>query len=229
MDTSQPNLTQQLILSKEYPRIDMVEHKHLPIIVAKIKQAEGLLRVDEIGKYVTIRMVMLGGIMRNKVISESDAIPCSSRDSNSSVIKDDDLSDVEKAYKDNALCFNTSSTSMYIKGNTFTPQVKQVYLLILPCSLKEGCASMDEMLMAQLFFVRYKLSTDLSNKEKPFSYQSFGDDLYELNNQHQQRIKVKFENIYLKDKKGMWWPEKQWPMMSKISSMSNYLGNRDPN
>ena len=174
-------------------------------------------------------MVMLGGIMKNKVLNHVDAVACSDLNSSNSILQDDKLSEVEQAYKGNALCFNTSNLTMHIKGNTFTPNVKQVYLLILPCSLDKGCATVDELLMAQLFFVRYKLATDLSNKDHPFSYQSFGDDLYELNNHHGQRIKVKFENINLKDKKGMWWPEKQWPMMSKIQSMSIYLSNRDPN
>ena len=75
------------------------------------------------------------------------------------------------------ICFDTKGKDLSVESELFDMNVKQLTINILPCLLSSGCKSAAEVNNLRAYFVRQKVTTNLSNVDTPFSYSPFEDDV----------------------------------------------------
>ena len=212
--TNNPNLSVEVSSSNNYPRIDMLADRHVPVLFF-YRDLSVNLNGKDVLRYVTVRSKFTSYIQRldgqgqpvTEVLEQSfDYVPCSQLGDQAKVRRmvTSDSSYLNKLVGDFGLCIDDRGQELFIQGTGSDAHFRANNLEIYPCSLGPDCLATSPEILARISFVLSKPvpNLNLSNLERPVSYYSSFDDLYNLNPATGQRINLKLMASEIYDDKG---------------------------
>lgn len=215
--TDNPTISEYVRVNNKYEKIDLVSEKLMPIIYFYLDEVIPM-KVEDLSKYVTMRMTLL---KYNTTTSSSgtqeaqtEYYPMEVR-SCGSLIKEGAkylrLPDPDDGYlyelsKNYGLCVKASDREATISGRLSDSLFEMAQLEILPCSLPSGCAPYEEVKRLSFIFASMKPTINLLNYSKPVKFDFYGDDYFYLNPDSTQRYNKKIMKNVIEDSRSYFFP-----------------------
>jgi hypothetical protein len=217
LNTTKPFIAVQLQLNTQYPSIDLVKNKHVPVMFAFVDTSTAL-KYDEMKYYFTFKyrqyMYIMpdGGDTFDVSITDLPTMACKD------LIKKGvlDLNDYKNlgAYLDllpeYGICIDPTGFNLTVVGSNYDPYEKFGYLEIFPCSLEDNllCKPKDVVNTVWVQIIKTAVSMNLGDKVNPIRYESNADDFYALNTDQSQFYIQQLITNEVKDEYGFLIPDK---------------------
>lgn len=190
LDTTRPTIAQELQLNSNYPAIDLVKNKHVPVVFAYIGDST-ILKYDEIKYYFTFKYRQYiynmpeGAENFDLITNELPVVPCSDLIAKGSFDMKDykNLGAYGNVIQSAGICVDPSGFNLTVIGSNYDPYEMFGSLELFPCSLEDSslCKPKDEVNQVWIQILKSAIGMNLGNKTDPITYQTSADDFYVLN------------------------------------------------
>lgn len=218
-DTTQPFVAIETKLNSEYPSIDLIKNKHVPIIFAFAGETVPLSS-EEYPAYFTLmykrHIFIIPEDGSEVTITESTVptVPCKVL-LDKGIIKLEDFQSL-KGYKsllaERGICADVSEMkNLTVTGSFFDAYEEFFSVLIYPCSLDDSslCKPKEDVTNVTIQFLKPAVGMDLSNKENPIRYDFSGEDYYYLNTDVYQLLSQQLVDNRITDRNGFLIPDEE--------------------
>ena len=207
-NTSKPNIAQENAATEQYPKIDLQEGFHLPMVFVYNNEVTPL-RPAQIGRFFTIFYIkyrylsLESGELKVETVS-MPFVPCAELQSqNKRAYQIPGGSAVFKTLASNfGLCVDYDERETYVQGSGFDAVYELTSLEVYPCSLSEGCATKEELAKVGLTVSTIRAEMNLGKYKNPVAYQTDPDNYFYVNPTVGQRYESKLMRTEIYDSRG---------------------------
>ena len=236
-DTTNPSNQGLSYTIADYPRINLVENKLVPIFVGYSDETT-LIPIDQLPKYFTFRVQKVtwltsdasGSPITQKLINMIDVIPCSS-------LSDESLKVFEymgtnsfyySVMMQNGMCPNITGANFTVSGKGSDNDFETVNFQVYPCTLvnTSECASATQMSIANFQILNPNSNFNASNYNNPHSFILNADDVYYINTYIDQKYTSKIREVAVMDSKGLFSSFQKTLTYFEIDSSTTTSGHR---
>lgn len=251
-DTSSPFIAQELRFRREYPEIDLVKNRHIPIFFAFHNDDE-IIPFKNYQSYITARFRMItykspsnpDGIFTVEKL-DVPIVSCGT-------MIEKGLLDLKaypglRVYEDSipefGICIDPTGLNLTVVGSNSDKYQSFAFLQIYPCSLSEGEGCQPKEVINRMWIQVLKpvSGLNLADKENPANHDINADDFFAINTDLNQHYQINLINNRVIDNQGFLFPVKekvsftsydpimfstQWRNGSKIMTTKEEIDNRE--
>ena len=212
LSTESPLSVHDSFTQNDYPLVSLPKNKILPLFLGYFTETDQIYAVN-MSKYFTFVTQKIvwntttddsGQVGLQKIMSYFDTVPCAEL-TDEEMVHYDYLKQSDYIYSSIApygICVKTDS-SYYVQGKGSDDVFEVITLRILPCTLPDGCATLDEMKRANFVLVLPESNVNPSNFEIPHSLLVNADDIYYINPNIRQIYTSKIQENRIQDYLGL--------------------------
>ena len=235
--TDTPSSLNETFHQPTYPKIDLVKHKILPVVIGYLGDTESIL-AEDMKSYLTLvaaRQNWYSDIDENgEAITKLkelffEVVPCSSLGEDNLELydyfgKDTYLFEMITLY---GMCIKPDE-GLFVQGKGSDDLFDLISLRFKPCSLPTGCKPASDIEKLNFYITVPQTSFDQGNFEEPFSRSVNADVLYYLNPSMVQYYNTRIKFNIVKDFRGVLPSWKERSSFYDIKDTFYNAGSRDP-
>ncbi len=202
--TDIPTSMIEVFHSADYPKIDLIEQRFVPMVVA-FNGLTDFIPNDELPKYVSIVLSQQTWVTVTDSEGNADSrlenvyfdvVRCNLLTKEKRQVYDffDPNSYLSKIMDKYGFCVAHDESNFYVNGKGSDDVFKLISLTFKPCSLSSGCKTKEEVGKVNFMITTPQTSLDLSNLDQPFLRSPNADTFYYIhpgmNQQYFSKIKL---------------------------------------
>ena len=204
--TDTPTSINEMFNRPEYPKIDLFEHRIMPVVIGYVGDTFSIL-AEDMKYYVSLvaaRQTWYSAVDENgeaiTKLNETyfEVVPCVSLGEDNLQLydyfgKDTYLYEMISLY---GMCIKPEE-GLYVQGKGSDDLFESVSLRIKPCSLDSGCKPVEEIEQLNFYVTQPQTSLDQANLENPYQKTVNADSLYYISTRVAQlyNTRIKFNRV----------------------------------
>lgn len=196
----------------EYPQVQLMYSNLLPIFFG-YKNEVDTIDADEVAKWFTFSTIKVtwntttletGEVTLKKQMMNFETLPCKYLTETEKKAYEyiEPGSYLAEMFDTVGICIRANE-NYYVMGKGSDDIFETINYRLMPCSLESGCATFDEMKIANFVLAMPTSNMDASNFNKPHSYITNADDIYYINPYVRQIYSAKIRENQVKDLLGL--------------------------
>lgn len=196
----------------EYPQVQLMHSNLLPLFFG-YKNEVDTIDADEVGRWFTFSTIKVtwntttqddGEVVLKKQIMNFETVPCKYLTEEQKMAYEyiEKGSYLSEMFDTVGICIRANE-NYYVMGKGSDDIFETINYRLMPCSLESGCATFDEMKIANFVLAMPTSNMDASNFEKPHFHITNADDIYYINPFVRQIYSAKIRENQVKDLLGL--------------------------